>query len=83
MGWDFQEMSTILDILTVGDIGRNLVLLNSREQELGGTGGEVTRGDIVGTDRTGDSVVVYVGACVLFDILWPDTTTIGCVIALS
>lgn len=66
------------DVGRIREVGGDFVALDVWEGSIDGA--EPSRGDIVGADRTADSVVVDVGAAVLGDVLWPGPSTICSVV---
>ena len=80
--WSVDKFGSVSGgICAVGNVSRNLVLLNG--WKVGINGGEDTRGNVVGADCARDGVVVEVGTSVLLDVLGPCTTTIGSVVVLK
>jgi hypothetical protein len=73
--------TVLVDILGVGDVGRDLVLLDGGEEVV--DSGKGAWGDIVTADSTRNCVVVDVCAGVLSNVLWPRTATIGGVVVLQ
>lgn len=72
--------AVLINILRVCDIGRNLILLDSREGSVDGSKG--AWGDIVAADSARYSVVVDVRARILRDVLWPRTSSTGGIVVL-
>jgi hypothetical protein len=80
--WVVHEFRAVLvDILGVGDVGRDLVLLDGRKEVV--DSGEGARSDVVTADSTRNCVVVDVCAGVLTNVLWPRAATIGGVVILQ
>jgi hypothetical protein len=72
--------AVLVDILGVGDVGRDFVLLDGGEEVV--DSGKGAWGDIVTADSTRDCVVVDVCARVLSNVLRPWAATIGRVVVL-
>jgi hypothetical protein len=76
------EFRTVLvDILGVGDVGRDLVLFDGRKEVVDSSKG--AWGDIVTADSARNCVVVDVCGGVLSNVLWPRAATVGGVVVLQ
>ena len=83
IGRDVQELRPIrLNVLAIRDESRNLILPYTRKRRVDYS--EPARRDVVAADRTGDGVIVEIGACVLLDVFAPNAAAVcGCVVLSS